>query len=108
MGVEGLVIDNSNGQIDLRHHIKQGSVVIDLLALESGVLISPTTEVRRLYAIRSQDSLQLYHDFDAFVTALTTALDGATTMRSMYASGQYDADSNTITARKIGVHLLQP
>jgi hypothetical protein len=35
-------------------------------------------------------------------------LNGSTMARSMYARGDFDAATNTITAYKIGVLLLEP
>ena len=104
----GLLLNNQNPDIDQRHYIKQGPVLIDLTALDSDTLIAPRETGRKLFSIATKDSLQLYADFNDFIAALTLALDGATTARSMYARGKYDADSNVFTAYKIGVYLLEP
>jgi hypothetical protein len=108
MGGDGLLLDNQNPDIGQRHYIKQGPVLIDLTMLDSGTLIAPRETDRRLFSIASNDSLRLYADFDDFIDALTLALDGATTARSMYARGNYDADDNVFTAHRIGVYLLEP
>ncbi len=107
MNADGLVLDNTNPAIDLRHYVRQGPVLIDLTALDSGTLIVPATDGRTLYALKTADSLQLYAAFDEFVDALTSGLDGANAARSMYARGSYDADANVFTARTLGVHLLE-
>lgn len=106
IGPDGLVLDNSNSDIDSRHYIKQGPNLIDLAALDSGTQIVPRPNGRALYILKRRDKVQLYTDFDDFVTDLTTALDGATTARSMYARGLYDTDTNVFAAYMIGVHLL--
>lgn len=108
IGTDGLVLDNQNPDIDVRHHIKQGPVLIDLTRLPSGTVIKPREPGRNLFVVKTTDSLQLYSDFDDFVTALLNELDGATTARSMFARGHYDADTNEFTAYKIGVYLLEP
>ena len=108
MGSDGLVLDNQNGDIDQRHYIKQGPVLIDLTALDSNTTIVPRESDRMLFSIKSLDSLRLYSDWDDFVDDLSLSLDGATTARSMHAYGKYDVDSNVFTAYKLGVHLLQP
>ena len=108
MGSDGLVLDNQNGDIDQRHYIKQGPVLIDLTALDSNTTIVPRESDRMLFSIKSLDSLRLYSDWDDFVDDLSLSLDGATTARSMHAYGNYDVDSNVFTAYKLGVHLLQP
>ena len=107
IGDTGLVLDNQNGAIDQRHYIKQGPVLIDLTSLDSNTTIVPRESDRMLFSIRSQDSLRLYSDWNDFVIDLSMSLDGATTARSMYAYGKYDVDSNTFTAYKLGVYLLE-
>ena len=108
MGTDGLVLDNQNGDIDQRHYIKQGPVLIDLTTLDSYTAIVPRETGRMLFSIKSQDSLRLYSHWDDFVGDLINSLDGATTARSMYAYGKYDVDSNTFTAVKLGIFLLEP
>ena len=108
LGSDGLVLDNRNGDIDQRHYIKQGPVLIDLTSLDSNTAIVPRESDRMLFSIRSLDSLRLYSDWDDFVNDLSMSLDGATTARSMHAYGKYDVDSNTFTAYKLGVYLLEP
>ena len=108
IGSDGLLLDNQNMDIDVRHYIKQGPVLIDLTALDSDTLIAPRETGRKLFYIKSRDSLRLYSDFDDFVTDLSASLDGATAARSMHARGLYDADTNIFTAYKIGVYLLEP
>lgn len=108
IGPDGLVLDNDNPDIDVRHYIKQGPVLIDLTSLPSDTRIEPAATDRTVFAIKTGDSLRLYTDFADFVDDLATSFDGATTARSMHAYGQYDTDTNVFTARKIGVHLLTP
>ncbi len=108
IGPDGLVLDNDNPDIDARHFIKQGPVLIDLMSLPSDTRIEPAAANRTVFAIKTGDSLRLYTDFADFVDDLATSLDGATSARSMHAYGQYDTDTNVFTARKIGVHLLTP
>jgi hypothetical protein len=104
----GLLLDNANPDIDQRHYIKQGPVLIDLTSLDTDTLIAPRESGRMLFSIKSADSLRLYSDFGDFTNDLSTSLDGATKARSMYARGQYDVDTNIFTAYKIGILLLEP
>ena len=108
MGNEGLILDNQNDDIDQRHHIKNGPILIDLTELDSNTTIVPRESDRSLFYIKSDDSLRQYSDFTDFVNDLTLSLDGATAARSMHARGYYDSDTNTLTAYKIGVYLLEP
>ena len=107
MGADGLVLDNQNADIDGRHYIKQGPVLVDLTSLGSNTTIVPRETDRMLFTIKTADSLRQYSDWDDFVNDLGTSLDGSTTARSMYAYGKYDVDSNTFHAYKLGVMLLE-
>jgi len=104
----GLLLDNQNEAIAGRHFIKKGPVLIDLASLDSNTLIAPRETGRKLFVVKTTDSLQLYADFDDFVAALTLSLNGVNTARSMYARGHYNADTNVFTAYKIFIHILEP
>lgn len=107
-GPDGLLLDHRNPEVGLRHHIRQGPVIIDVTELESPVLIAPADADRAFYSIATRDSLRIYREFSEFIEALTAELDGATTARSMYARGHYDAADNLFHARRAGVYLLDP
>jgi len=106
IGPDGLLLDSSNSDIDSRHYIKQGPVLIDLATLDSGTQIVPRPNGRALYILKRRDRVQLYTDFEDFVADLGTALDGATAARSLYSRGLYDTETNVFTAYKVGIHLL--
>jgi len=76
--------------------------------LDSDTTIVARSTDRSLFYIKSDDSLRQYSDFADFVSDLSLSLDGATTARSMHARGKYDSDTNTFTAYKIGIYLLEP
>ncbi len=104
----GLLLDNQNPDIDQRHHIKQGPVLIDLTTLDSNTLITARESGRKVFVVKTTDSLQLYADFDDFLTALTLELNGVNAARSMFARGHYNGDTNVFTAYKIFVNILEP
>ncbi len=106
--IDGLILDNQNEDIDQRHHIKNGPLLIDLTTLDSDTTIVPRATGRSVFYIKTADSLRQYSNFADFVNDLGLSLDGATTARSMHARGKYDTDTNTFTAYKIGVYLLEP
>lgn len=108
IGPDGLLLDNDNADIDVRHYIKQGPVLIDLTMLDSDTMIVPHATDRMAFYIKSAGSLHMYSDFADFVDDLSSSLDGATAARSMHARGKYDADTNVFTAYKIGVYLIEP
>lgn len=107
VNVDGIVLDNFNADIDQRHHIKQGPVLIDLQTLPAATVIVPPVAGRTLYSIKTRDSLQLFENFSEFVGALENSLNGANSARAMYARGQYDAENNVFTAWKIGLLILE-
>jgi len=108
MDGSGLLLDNQNEDIDERHFIKTGPRLIDLTSLDSDTLIAPRETGRKLFVLKTEDSVQLYADFDDFLAALTLSLDGVNAARSMYARGHYNADTNVFSAYKIFVYILQP
>jgi hypothetical protein len=108
MDSSGLLLDKSNEAIGERHFIKQGPVLIDLTMLDANTLIAPRESGRKLFVVKTGDSLQLYADFEDFLTALMISLDGVNAARSMYARGHYNADTNVFTAYKVFVHILEP
>ena len=108
IGIDGIVLNNQNDDIDERHFIKNGPVLIDLTTLDSDTTIVPRASDRALFYIKTADSLRQYSRFEDFIEDLSMSLDGATTARSMHARGTYDSTSNTLSAYKIGVYLLEP
>ena len=108
VGEDGIVLDNLNPDIDQRHYIKQGVVLIDLTALDSPTTIVPRESGRMMFAIKTADSVRIYSDWDDFTNDLNTSLGEANLARSMYAHGLYDVGTNTFTAYKLGVFLLEP
>ena len=107
-GPDGIVLALDNGAIGVRHHVKQGPLLVDLLSLGSNTTIRPRATGRMLFSIKSGDSLRQYSDFDDFIADLALSLNGSTSARSLYARGQFDASTNVFVAYKIGVFLLEP
>ena len=105
---DGLLLNNQNPDIDQRHYIKQGPVLIDLTSLDSDTLIAPRESGRMLFSIKTADSLRQYSAFADFREDLTDSLNNSASARSMYARGDYDTDTNIFTAHKIGIHLIEP
>ncbi|MGB5626649.1 MAG: hypothetical protein WBM61_13000 [Woeseiaceae bacterium] len=106
--MERLVLNNRNEDIDQRHYIKQGPVLIDLTMLDSDTTIVPRETGRLAFYIKSADSLRMFSDFADFSNELGASLLGGDKARSMHARGKYDAGANEFTAYKIGVHLIEP
>lgn len=105
---DGLILHNQNPDIDQRHYVKQGPVLIDLTTLDSDTTIVPRELGRLTFYIKSVDSVRMYSDFADFANDLSTSIISGNKARSMHARGKYDADTNVFSAYKIGVYLLEP
>lgn len=105
---EGLVLHNQNPDIDQRHYIRQGPVLVDLTSLASDTTIVPRESGRQAFYIKTANSVRMYSSFADFADDLAASLTGGDTARSMHAYGNYDASANVLSAHKIGVYMLEP
>lgn len=94
----GLVLDLTNPDIGLRHHIHLGPVAIDLNSLSTSPTIAGATSGTTMYAIVTASGIMHYSDFAEFVTALTAQLTGSTRILSFTAGGTYDPIAISFTA----------
>lgn len=101
----GLVLDLANPNIGRAHHLSIGPRVVDLKAMPASPSIVPPGDGPAAYLIVMRDESHAFRDFADFVTELSTRLNGTTAMVSFTASGAYNGDSNTLTARSIVVIL---
>lgn len=101
---QGLVIDQANPAIGLRHYIAVGPRVWDLTQLSMPVTVLPHSG-RGLYAIGEPGHVEAFADFARFAARLSEKLGAGARARSMSASGSYDAGSSTLTARSVSVSL---
>jgi hypothetical protein len=102
-----LDLDASNADIGNHHRIQVDPQDIDITSLASDPSIVGAASGMTLFAItgqhgRATDNFYSFADFEA---ALAMDLDGKTTALRLTADGQYDAASNTFTARRITVLL---
>ncbi|MEX0735145.1 MAG: hypothetical protein WD051_11020 [Steroidobacteraceae bacterium] len=107
MGEDGLVIDNANPDLGLRHHIKIGPLVFDITALASAPTVAPASG-RTLFALGERGDIQVFREWAPFVEELTARLGGGATARAFFAHGQYDSASTTLTANYVAVALETP
>jgi hypothetical protein len=102
-----LDLDVANGSIGGHHRIQVDPSDIDITALASDPSIVAAASGMTQFAITGQhgrgtDNFSAFADFEA---ALSKDLDGTTTALRLTADGQYDAASNTFTARRITILL---
>jgi hypothetical protein len=107
MGPNGLVLDLSNSNIGVRHHLLVGARVIDLLALPASPSIVPTDR-RGLYGLWEKGEIELFGSFPEFVTELGLRLGSGKKAHALAAYGAYDDATNTLSAARIAVHLASP
>ncbi len=107
MGEDGLVVDNANPDLGLRHHIKIGPLVFDITALASAPTVAPASG-RTLFALGERGDVQVFREWAPFVEELTARLAGGATARAFFSRGQYDSASTTLTANYVAVALETP
>jgi hypothetical protein len=104
---QGLVLNQANPDIGLRHHVRIGMRIVDLSQLASPVTVVPGTGAG-LYAIGGPDRVEVFGDFARFVARLSERLGAGEKARVMSASGHFDPDTFTLTARQVSVGLIPP
>jgi hypothetical protein len=102
-----LDLDVSNTSIGSHHQIQVAPKDIDITALASDPSIVAATSGDTQFAIAGQHGRDTsnFSTFADFEAALAADLNGTTTALRLTADGQYDAASNTFTARRITVLL---
>ncbi len=107
MGEDGLVIDNANPDLGLRHHIQVGPLVFDITALASAPTVVPASG-RTLFALGERGDVEVFREWAPFVEELTSRLNAGAAARAFFAHGQYDNASTTLTANYVAVALETP
>jgi hypothetical protein len=97
----GLTLNLANPDIGRLHVLTIGPRVLNLTALPASPAIVPPASGPTAYLIVMKDASHAFHDFSDFVAELGTRLNGTTVMAGFTASGSYDGDANTLTARSI-------
>jgi hypothetical protein len=107
MGPSGLVLDLSNPNIGMRHHLLLGARVVDLQTLPASPSIVPTDR-RALYGLWQDGEINLFRTFPEFVTELSLRLSSGNEAHALAAYGAYDDATNTLRATHVAVHLSAP
>lgn len=107
MGANGLVVDNMNPDLGLRHHIKIGPRILDITGFASPLTVAPATG-RRLFALGEPGSVEVFREWERFVARLTEKLNSGANAQAMHARGAFDAGSTTLTAHYVAVALTRP
>ncbi len=104
IGADGLVIDNANADIGVRHFISVGPQIIDITALPSPPTVAPA-DGRTLFAIGEPRRVEVFSEFARFAEALSVKLAAGQNALGMSAHGRFDVGSTTLTANYVGVSL---
>jgi len=107
MGTDGLVVDNGNPDLGLRHHIKIGPRILDITGFASPLTVAPGVG-RRLFALGEPGSVEVFREWERFVDRLTEKLNGGANAQAMYARGTFEGGSTTLTAHYVAVALTLP
>ncbi len=106
IGDTGIVVDNANPDLGLRHHIAIGPRILDIKNLSNAVTLAPASGTGAgMFAIGEPHHVEMYSDFASFSAALSTKLSGGARALGLHARGHYDPGSNTFRARGVAVAL---
>jgi hypothetical protein len=101
-------LTRTNASIGTRHLIQVGADSIDIVGMSSDPLIVPSTTVSTLvFSIGHTESgtVENFITYDAFITALTSELNGSVLVTGVTALGQYTSSSFAFVATSVTVVL---
>jgi hypothetical protein len=105
MNPTGLVVDASNPDLGLRHHIHIGPRLIDITTLATPIRLVPDRERRDVFAIASGGMVEVFAEFADFEAALVTKLATSKAI-GLTASGKLDAATGDFRTARILVTLV--
>jgi hypothetical protein len=92
----------------MRHLIQVGAESINVVGMSSDPLIAPSTNVSTLvFSIShtASGTVENFITYDAFITMLSSELNGSVLVTGVTALGQYTSSSFAFTATSIAVVL---
>lgn len=90
------------------HFLEQAGIVIDLNSLDAVPYVQPKESNAGLFVISKRGNVNVFSDYETFQAALNDELNNGVKVRGVNVFGQYDSNTNTITAGKIGVQVIEP
>ncbi|MEJ0037375.1 MAG: DUF4382 domain-containing protein [Gammaproteobacteria bacterium] len=97
----GLVIDNHNSSIGLRHVIAVGPALTDIKSLASGPRIVPDATKSVTFAIADGRRIDVFTMFGDFTAAVAQKLAGGSKAVNLAATGDFNAATGDFTARRV-------
>lgn len=100
-----LAVDVTNPDFGTRHHLVLRFEKIDVGTLGS-LSLTPSDMNIGLYGLYEPGHIELFSDFGAFVTELTTRLGNGERARALYAMGRYDEGAHELASRQITMQMI--
>lgn len=100
----GLIVDNHNSRIGVKHFIAVGPRVFDVKNLASSPRIAPDTSKPAMFAIGEPRKVEVFSTFADFVARLNSKLLSQKVI-SLSATGSYDAATNAISSNRVLVEM---
>jgi hypothetical protein len=101
-----IVLDLSDPALGRIHALRRGGVLTDLYSLPASPAIVPQGQAGvGIYGILQNGDVQVFLDFNRFVTELTARLNDGASIRRMHAVGDFDNSANSFAAQRISVAL---
>jgi hypothetical protein len=104
----GIDLTRTNASIGPRHLIQVGAESINIVSMSSDPLIAPSTTASTLvFSIghTASGTVENFITYDAFITTLTSELNGSVLVTGVTALGQYTSSSFAFNATSITVAL---
>jgi hypothetical protein len=103
----GIDLTRTNASIGTRHLIQVGAESINIVSMSSDPLIAPSTVSTLVFSIghTASGTVENFITYDAFVTTLTSELNGSVLVTGVTALGQYTSSSFAFNATSITVVL---
>jgi hypothetical protein len=109
-----LVLNVSDPLLGAMHFIRIGPRLVDLKTLTSNLTIAPAATSTGPFAIHTEvaggmgqpDTIAVFNTFADFETALAAKLTAGGKVLKVFALGQYDSGTNTLTAAQIALDVM--
>lgn len=102
-----IVLNVANSSIGARHLIQLGSQSFDLKGLSSNPTITPSSGAAVVFSIghASSSAVESFNSYNAFITQLSSELNGVRLATGMTAIGQFTASTLAFSASSITLFL---
>lgn len=103
ISADGLTL-NLDG-VAMPHHLYRAWVITDLTGLGQSPVVIPAEDGLNLYVLRGSGWVQVYTDFESYVTDLETYLADGSKVKKIWSVGAFDDAAATLSAEMIDIQL---